>query len=231
MDMDSMKYALAQSWETHRQAFGPILEPAFRDNPQVRIILVNALNHISRREIQRGMELLKELQPHCACDEDKAAWAFFVGLCFEMAGAGERALEWYEKAGKIGHRFYLPWLKLAKAAHGARQLEKARDRYAAAIGCLLEMPEEDRDEVILGSAYANLTSCLVTMGQYAQAEAAWNEARKFPLQPGAEATAAVLYAALGDRDRAGEYLRSLEQKQPALAEQVRQTVQQLLNGA
>lgn len=231
MDFESMKFALAHSWETHRQAFGPILEPAFAENPQVRIILVNALNHISRREIQRGMELLKELQPHCVYDEDKAAWAFFVGLCFEMAGSGARALEWYERAGKIGHRFYLPYLKLAKGAYGAGQLERAAGYYQTAVECLLEMPEEDRDEVILGSAYANLTSCLTTMGRYAEAERVWNAAQGYPLQPGAEATAAILFAALGNRQRAAEYLQRLEKSQHALAAQVGQTVRQLLNGA
>ena len=136
MDMESVEFALRQSWEVHRQAFGPILEPAFSENQQVRLILINALNHISRREVNRGMELLKELHPHCIYDEDKAAWAFFVGLCFEMGGAGKQSLEWYEKAGKIGHRFYLPYLKLAKAYHSAGQLETARAYYETAISLI-----------------------------------------------------------------------------------------------
>ena len=49
IDAESAKFALSQSWEVHRQAFGPILEPMFEDAPQLRIVLVNALNHISRR--------------------------------------------------------------------------------------------------------------------------------------------------------------------------------------
>ncbi len=230
MDFESMKFALQQSWETHRQAFGPILEPAFAENRQVRIVLINALNHISKRDIKRGMELLKELQPHCIYDEDKAAWAFFVGLCFEMAGSRERALEWYEKAGKIGHRFYLPYLKLAKAAHGAGQLERAKAYYETAIDCLLEMPAEDLDEIILGSAYANLVSCLTTLRQYAQAERIWNAAQGYPLQPGAEATAAILFAAMGNGEKAAFYLNRLEEARPDLAQQTRQSVHQLLEG-
>ena len=86
IDFEQAEFALRQSWEAHRQAFGPILEPAFVENQQVRILLINALNHISRRDVKRGMELLKEIHPHCIYDEDKAAWAFFVGLCFEMGG-------------------------------------------------------------------------------------------------------------------------------------------------
>lgn len=35
-DFENAKEALMLSWETHRQAFGPILEPAFTENQQVR---------------------------------------------------------------------------------------------------------------------------------------------------------------------------------------------------
>ena len=126
IDFESAEFALRQSWEVHRQAFGPILEPAFEENPQVRILLINALNHISRREVHRGMEILKQIKEYCIYDEDKAAWTFFVGLCFEMGGAKEQMLQWYADAGKYHHRFYLPYLKLAKAAHNASQFEKSK---------------------------------------------------------------------------------------------------------
>ena len=230
IDYESAEFALRQSWEIHRQAFGPILEPAFTENQQVRILLINALNHISRRDVKRGMELLKEMQPYCIYDEDKAAWAFFVGLCFEMGGAREQMLQWYERAGEIGHRFYLPYLKLAKAAHGAAQFEKARDYYKTAISCLLEMKENDRDEVILGAAYTNLTSCLTMLHQYPAAEKAWQEAQKYPAQPGADATAAILYAAMGNAGKTEEHIRSLREKFPAWVEQTRQMTQQILSG-
>ena len=230
MDMESAEFALRQSWEVHRQAFGPILEPAFSENQQVRLILINALNHISRREVNRGMELLKELHPHCIYDEDKAAWAFFVGLCFEMGGAGKQSLEWYEKAGKIGHRFYLPYLKLAKAYHSAGQLEAARAYYETAISCLLEMPEKEQDDIILGSAYTNLTSCLTMLHQYVPAEKAWEAAQKYPLQPGADATGAILYAAMGNAGKAEACIGRLKSKQPDLAEQIQVTTRQILRG-
>jgi len=230
VDFESAEFALRRSWEVHRQAFGPILEPAFVENQQVRIVLINALNHISRREVRRGMELLKEIQPFCVYDEDKAAWAFFVGLCFEMGGARAQMLDWYEKAGRIGHRFYLPYLKLAKAAHGEKELEKAKAYYETAIGCLLEMSEKDKDEVILGSAYTNLTSCLVMLHRYADAERTWKEAQKYPLQPAADGTAAILYAAMGDGPKAWAYLARLEKTVPVVAGQVRETVRQILDG-
>lgn len=156
-DFEDAAFALWQSWETHRQAFGPILEPAFEENQEARVLLIDALNHISRREVKQGMELLKKLAPFCAYDEDRAAWAFFTGLCFEMAGAREQMLQWYQRAGEIGHRFYLPYLKLAKAAHASARFKEAKGYYETAVDCLLEMPDQDRDERMLGSAYTNLT--------------------------------------------------------------------------
>lgn len=227
---EAAEFALRQSWEVHRQAFGPILEPAFEENPQVRILLINALNHISRREIQRGMELLKELKQYCIYDEDKAAWTFFVGLCFEMGGGQKQMLQWYADAGKYNHRFYLPYLKLAKAAHNEAQFEKARDYYQTAIECLLEMPENHRDEIILGSAYTNLTSCLTMLHQYPAAEAVWKEAQKYPLQPGADATAAILYAAMGNSEQTAAHLRRLQEKFPAWVPQTQTMTQQILAG-
>ena len=231
MDFESAGFALQQSWEVHRQAFGPILEPAFAENQQVRILLINALNHISRREVKRGMELLKQIHPHCIYDEDRAAWAFFVGLCFEMGGAREQSLEWYEKAGEVGHRFYLPYMKIAKAAYGASQFEKAATHYKTAISCLLEMSEDARDEVILGSAYTNLTSCLTMLKRYQEAEAAWKNAQKYPLQPGAAATGAILYAAMGDPEKTEEYIGRLKDNAPALVPHIRTMTQMFLINA
>lgn len=230
IDFESAEFALQQSWEVHRQAFGPILEPAFAENQQVRILLINALNHISRREVKRGIEILKEIHPHCIYDEDKAAWTFFVGLCFEMGGTREQMLEWYEKAGQIGHRFYLPYLKLAKAAHSSAQFDKAKGYYKTAIDCLLEMSENDKDEVVLGSAYTNLTSCLTMLHQYPEAESAWETAQQYPAQPGADATAAILYAAMGNAEKTATHIEKLKEKYPAWVAQTQAMTQQILEG-
>ncbi len=222
--------ALRQSWEVHRQAFGPILEPAFQENPQVRIILINALNHISRREVKRGMELLKQIKEFCIYDEDKAAWTFFVGLCYEMGGAREQMLQWYADAGKYAHRFYLPYMKLAKAAYTRQDFAKAGEYFATAIDCLLEMREEERDEIILGSAYTNLASCLTLLFRYEDALAAWNTAQQYPLQPGSAATGAILYAAMGDREKTAEYIAQLKKQAPGVVAHVHNMTQQILNG-
>lgn len=230
INFESAEFALRQSWEVHRQAFGPILEPAFEENQQVRILLINALNYISRREVKKGMDILKQIKQFCIYDEDKAAWTFFVGLCFEMGGAKEQMLQWYADAGKYNHRFYLPYLKLAKTAHSDTQFEKAKDYYETAIECLLEMSENDKDEIILGSAYTNLTSCLTMLHQYPDAERAWQAAQQYPLQPRADATAAILYAAMGNAEKAATYIEKLKEKFPTWAAQTQIMTRQILDG-
>lgn len=227
---DKAKESLEFSWEVHRQAFGPILEPAFVENQQVRVPLIAALNHISRREVKRGLEILQSLKEHCIYDEDKAAWTFFVGLCFEMAGQKEQMLRWYEEAGKFGHRFYLPYLKIAKAEHNGGQFEKALNYYALAITCLLEMREEDKDEVIIGSAYTNMTACLTMLYRFEEAEKAWETAKYYPQQPASAATAAILYAAMGKVDDCAAYIKELEGQMPALVPQIKMMTQQILRG-
>lgn len=231
LTFEQAEESLRHSWEVHRQAFGPILEPAFAENPQVRIHMIAALNHISRREIKRGMEILKEIKEYCIYDEDKAAWTFFVGLCFEMGGAREQMLQWYADAGKYGHRFYLPYLKLAKAAHSAAQFEEAKSYYETAIECLLEMSENDKDEIILGSAYTNLTSCLTMLHQYEAAEAAWKAAQQYPAQPGSAATGAILYAAMKDAEKVEWYIEELKKRFPAWVGQTQEMTRQILNGS
>ena len=225
---EDAEYALRQSWEVHRQAFGPILEPAFQENPQVRILVIQALNYISRREIQKGMDVLKQIGPHCIYDEDKAAWTFFVGLCFEMAGAKKQMLQWYADAEKFGHRFYLPYLKLAKAKHADGELESAKAYYEIAISCLLEMA--DPDEIILGSAYDNLTSCLTMLHRYPEAEAAWKQGQKYPQQPASAATAAILYAAMGSGEQSDLWLEQLKKALPQLVPQTQAMTEQILSG-
>ena len=70
---------IQKSWQVHMQAFGPILEPAFRENFQARIHLTNALNHISTRDIRTGLKKLRLVEKFCETDADKAAWLFLHG--------------------------------------------------------------------------------------------------------------------------------------------------------
>ncbi len=221
---------LRHSWEVHRQAFGPILEPAFSENQQVRIQLTAALNHISRREIKRGFELLQSIKESCLYPADNAAWFFFMGLCFEMAGAQDQMAVCYQKAGTFGHRFYLPYLKVARYAHLQAQFDLAEQNYRTGISCLLEMEEEERDNVVLASAYTNLTSCLTMMHRYDRAEQALAKAAELPVQPGSTATAAILFAASQKAERAALCIKALQAQRPDLVEQTQTMVDQILAG-
>ena len=224
---DKVNENLRKSWEVHRQAFGPIIEPAFKEDANARIILINALNHISRRNCKRGLELLNSIRDLCSCDEDKAAWSFFVGVAFEMTGSKENSLKWYDEAGKFHHRFFMPYIKLAKAAHADGQLEKAKKYYMMGIQYLKEMPEKDVEGIFFGSSYANFACCLAQAGEYENARLAFEEAIKYPLIPDAYATGAIIYAALGDRQKSEHYLGKLNEQSPEAAKAVSDEIARL----
>lgn len=228
--MENAKFALGHAWETHRQAFGPILEPAFKDNPSVRIPLTAALNCISRREVQRGIEILQTIKAQCICNEDKAAWTFCVGLAFEMAGDKDKMMRWYARAGKYGHRFYLPYLKVAKAAYEDIRYDLAAKNYALGIECLLETEESEKENAILASAYVNFCALLTMMHRYGEAEQAWETAKNYPLPSASYGTAAILYAAKGDRKRTEEFLNVLKKKLPSYYEDIRARCDGILEG-
>ncbi len=221
---------LRRSWEVHRQAFGPILEPAFTENTQVRLPLIQALNHISRRQIKEGLGLLKSIQEYCQYDEDRAAWCFFVGLAFEMAGDKAHCLHWYAEAGRYNHSFYLPYLKLAKQAHQDGRFEEAHPSYLKAVQCLQAMPEAEKDENILASAYLNLCSCLTMMHRLPEAEQAWNQARSLPSPPEAQATAAILFAAMGKKELCEQALQALQKEASPLLSHAQLMTRQIFDG-
>ncbi len=223
--------ALKRSWEIHRQAFGPILEPAFIENQQVRIPLIAALNKISRRDTKEGLKILKTLEEHCIYDEDKAAWSFFVGLAYEMAGEREKMIKWYKRAGEYGHRFYLPYAKIAKHAHMSAHFDEALENYALAVDCVLRLPEDERELAVVGSSYANMVSCLTMMHRYDEAEKAWIKAQKYPLQPGADATAAILYAAMDNEEKVEYYIEELKVEFPVWVSNTVVMTGQILSGA
>ena len=227
---ESAKMALAQSWEAHRQAFGPILEPAFKDRPPLRIPLTAALNHISRKEIKKGIEILESLKEHCTCDEDHAAWTFCVGLAFEIAGDQQKMVRWYTKAGDYGHRFYLPYFKIAKVAYFNLHSETAAENYARGLTCLLEAKGDDADTAMLVSAYVNLCTVLTMIHRYDEAEKAWEMVKNYPLPPTSFASGAVLFAAKGDPVKTAECLHALQKAAPLQYDATKSRCEGILEG-
>ena len=53
-----MSEAVQKSWKVHMDMFGPILEPAFKEDYQSKVHLGAALNLISRKDVKKGFERL-----------------------------------------------------------------------------------------------------------------------------------------------------------------------------
>ena len=221
-----------KSWAVHMQAFGPILEPAFEENYQAKVHLTAALNKISQRDIRGGMEKLKEVQKYCETNADKAAWLFFMGVACEMAGAKEQMISCYQQAGEFGHRFYMPYLKVAKAAHSDAVYEAAEENYQAAIHCFDGQGLDDQSKIILSSAYTNLGSCLVMMHRYTEAEAAMDTAEQILSgQRGMDAARALLYAVKQENEKAEACLARMEKTMPAeVVTETRKMVEAIAKG-
>lgn len=221
-----------KSWAVHMQAFGPILEPAFAENYQARVHLTAALNRISQRDIRGGMEKLKGLQKYCETNADKAAWLFFMGVACEVGGAKEQMISCYQQAGTFGHRFYMPYLKVAKAAHGDAVYEIAEKNYRAAIHCFDGAGLGDQEKIILASAYTNLGNCLVMMHRYEEAAATMDTAEQIlPGQRGMDAARALLYAVKQETDKADACLARMEETMPAeVTAETRKMVEAIVKG-
>lgn len=191
-----------KSWTTHMQAFGPILQPAFVDDYQAKTHLCAALNLISNLEVKKGYEKLNSIKDACKTAADKAAWLFFVGMCFELSGMKAEMLSCYQQAAECGHHFYLPYLKVAKSAHNDAVFEIAEDNYRVAIQCLNETKLGEQEKIVLASIYTNLASCLTMMHRYLEAEEALTKSKKIlPEQFGRYASEAILYAAMKESEK------------------------------
>ena len=220
-----------QQWAVHMGAFGPILEPAFADDYASRVHLMAALNHLSRRDVKNGLKKLEQLRDKCVTNADKAAWLFFMGLGFEFAGAREQMLSCYRSAGDFGHRFYMPYLKLAKFFQQGCLYDRAEENYRLTIGCFDGTGLSEADRRILGSAYTGLATVLTMMHRYEEANGALESSRQlWPVAPGRAAAEAVLYALGGEWEKAEESLSVLRSHAPEACESVTDMVKRIREG-
>ena len=218
-----------QSWKVHMQAFGPILRPAFADNFQAKIHLTAALNHISKGNLQQAMPKLQQVQNFIENDADKAMLLFALGVYCETAGAQEQMATYYSAANQCGHSFYLPYLKVAKYCLGAADYAPAEENFRKAIACFDAAVLSDADKIILGSAYANLGSCLTMLHRYEDAWTALENSKAFcPDAPGRAAAEAVLHALKGDEASVAACIAVLEEHTPDAVESVRQSTAKIL---
>lgn len=218
-----------QTWEAHMQMFGPILEPAFAENYVARVHLGAALNRIGKKDAAGAQGRLKAAKRHCLCDADHAAWLFFMGVCRELAGDRGGAIHYYRRSCGYHHRFFLPYIKVAKQAYDDRLYEIAVEHYRQGIALLEETGWQGQEGTLLSSAWNNLAGCLLMMHRFGEAaEALRTAAELAPGRPGFAATEALLYAAMGDKKAAAACLSKVEQESPGLLRYIRQSTNQIL---
>lgn len=218
-----------KSWAVHMQAFGPILDHAFENDHQSRIHLTAALNHLSKRQLSQGLAKLAKLRDACANNADRAALLFFMGMYCELTGDREKMLALYTTVNELGHRFYLPYLKVAKFYLDGHLYTRAEENYRAGIDCFTATGLDDRDKLILGSAYTNLASCLLMTHRYEEAEAALTTSRSLcPNAPGRAAIEAALHAIRGDAAQVEESLEELKSHAPAAWAGVKESTDKIL---
>lgn len=220
-----------ENWKIHERAFGPILTPAFTDNPMARIHLAGALNDISNRNVQAGTDKLYTMAGACKTDADWAAWWFCMGLGYEMGGKRNEMIEYYSKAGEYDHHFYLPYMKVAKSAHMDAHFDQAEKNYRKAVSCLEEQDINEQTREIIASAYTNLASALTLMHRYEDAEEALEKSRQCqPVLPARLAAEAILAAASGKEEETGKLIEKMQMEQPKTAETVAKYTEQILGG-
>lgn len=223
--------AIQKTWRAHCQVFGPILEPAFVEDYQSRIHLGAALNFISSRDLEKALKKLQPLQEKCETDADRAAWLFFMGLIFEFAGVTDAMVDCYRQAGQFGHRFYLPYLKVAKAAYLDAAYDVAAENYELGIDCLREGEQNEQSRVILGSTCSNYAAVLTMMHRFEDARAMLEASKDYmPVLPGRSGTHAVLFAAEDNWQMADAAMESLEMESAELYAQTKIVVDAIRDG-
>lgn len=222
---------IKKSWAVHMQSFGPILKPAFVDDYQSRVHLCAALNHISARNFPQALLKLNGLQKRLVTDADKAVFLFCMGLFCETAGRNEEMVALYTQCNEFRHGFYLPYLKVAKFHLDGCSYDIAEQNYRSAIGCFTATGPDDREKVILGSAYTNLSSCLIMMHRYEEAEEALATSRSLcPEAPGRAAPEAALHALRGNKEQVEACLAILKTHAPAAYDSIKKSTDRILSG-
>ena len=217
-----------RSFAVHERAFGPILTPAFKDNAPALVTLCAALNLISAKKTAQAEKKLKALEAFVKTEADSAMWNFAMALSGEIEGNTSKALFYYAATCETGTDFYLPYLKLAKLIHTQSAFDEAEELYEKAIE---RLGESEAEKFILASAYANLCSVCTMKHDYVKAEDALRlSCEAYAAYPGREATAAMLYAAMGNAELTDRYLSMLREASSPYFEQTKSVAERIMRG-
>lgn len=222
---------IQDSWLAHMAAFGPILEPAFETDFQSRVHLTAALNLLSNRKVKESVEKLAQLKEKCVTDADWAAWHFFMGVVAELSSKPKEIVACYEKAAEYDHKFYLPYIKLARYAHFDANFDAAEKWYWKGISCLENKNLTEREAAALASTYANLCSCLTMMHRYEDACMALERSKAAADKvPSRLASEAILYAAMGQQEQVSAVLELIKKQVPGLLAPTVDMTEQIAKG-
>lgn len=220
-----------QAWNTHAAVFGPIMEPAFVNNSEARTHMVAALSQIGKNEPAKALQTLKQLEKHLHTDADRAAHFYLVGLAMERSGKKDESMGAYIRANTFRHDFYLPYMKVARAAHGDMEFDIAEENYLRAIACLEKMEQNPQHRTLLATACANLAGCCTYMHRCEDAEKYLARSHEvLPTQEGRESVTAMLAAVQGQAERAEENIAALDTYNPKLAAATREQTEAILSG-
>ncbi len=220
-----------KNWAAYQKSFGPILKPAFQDSVQAKVHLCTALNHINSKNMPQALLSLNALQKHLHTDADHAAFLFFMGLFCEYAGRFDQMADLYAQANAKGHRFYLPYLKVAKYHMDGCIYDVAADNYRGAIDCFDTASLMDQDRLLLGAAYANLASCLAMLHRYEEADTALSASRDLsPNSPNQAAPEAILHAVRGEKEQAQACLEILKNQTSKAYDTMKKSVEKIFAG-
>ena len=216
-------------WQNYCRRFGPVMEPAFKNDMPSRLKLLEALDFISTRQLNKAVDCLQEIRERAINDADTAAWSFFIGFCFELAGQREHMMHCYKASAGFQHNFYLPYLKMAVAEHAEADFSAANEDYVMAMSCLGQMNADEIDSQALLRAWTGMVSCLTMMHRYSEAEEMikqgdTNNPRIMP-------AAAVLYAALGNRQKTEKLINQILTLDSEQAKITGDLTEQILNGS
>ena len=223
-----MEEKFLQRWQAYCRRFGAIMEPAFKDDMPSRMKLLEALDHIASRQLNKAVDCLQEIREQAVNDADTAAWSFFIGYCFELAGQREHMMHCYRASASFEHSFYMPYLKMAVAEQAEADFAAAKEDYMMAMSCLGQMEESEMDKQALIRAWTGLVSCLTMMHRYSEAEDILKQGdTKHPRMAPA---AAVLYAALANRQKTEEYISQIQKHDTEQANITAELTAQILAG-
>lgn len=153
----------------------PILEPALKDCPYGRLLMIRTLDSIhTKKATKAAAKRLYEL--HFYCDDknhpDRAMYNFLCGMYSELRGNHAQMASRFRLANKFGHTYHLIHVKLGLYyLYNRSRYDDAYTELDAGIDCLYHHPPlTDDKRRVIASIQAGQAAALVMMHRTEEAE-------------------------------------------------------------